>query len=88
MDGLDIAFKLRRKGVRQTDIARALGVAPSTVGNVIHGRITSHMVASHIAGLLGLELRDLWPAKYCYRPRGSGTRKTSAVPTDVKRDTV
>ncbi len=88
MDGLDIAFNLRRRGVRQTAIARELGVTPSTVGNVIHGRATSHMVASHIAELLGLELSELWPSKYCYRPRRLSAHQAQAgdLKGDAKRD--
>jgi DNA-binding NarL/FixJ family response regulator len=46
MDALEIVYRLKRPGVSQADIARNLGVSGSTVGNVIHDRITSFEVAS------------------------------------------
>ena len=53
MDGLEIVYRLKRQGLCQADIARTLGVSASVVGNVIHDRITSFGVASHVAALLG-----------------------------------
>lgn len=69
MDHVEISYRLRRLGQTQADIARNLGVSPGVVSNVIHGRITSFTVASHIAALIGQEVTELWPAKYVFRPR-------------------
>lgn len=88
MDGIDIAYRLKRLGVSQSDIARELGVSASVVGNVIHGRISSFEVASHVAALLGLAPTDLWPQRYSFRPRGRSPRRRgeptegAAMPTD------
>jgi lambda repressor-like predicted transcriptional regulator len=75
MDGIDIAYRLKRLGVSQSDIARDLGVSASVVGNVIHGRISSFEVASRVAALLGMVPTDLWPQRYSFRPRGRSTRR-------------
>ena len=75
MDGLEIVYRLKRLGTCQADIARALGVSASVVGNVIHGRITSFEVASHIAALLGSSAAELWPQRYTFKPRGRSPRR-------------
>lgn len=71
MDAIDIIYRLRRLGKTQSQIARDLGVSGGVVGNVIHDRITAHAVASHIAGLLGCTVADLWPNRYIFKPRGT-----------------
>lgn len=81
MDGLEIVYRLKRLGTCQADIARALGVSASVVGNVIHGRITSFEVASHIAALLGSSAAELWPQRYTFKPRGRSPRRRGDVPT-------
>ncbi len=70
MDGLEITYRLKRRGWSQVAIAKALGVSPSVVGNVIHGRISSYQVASHVASLLGAGVTELWPQRYVFKPRG------------------
>ncbi|WP_416221521.1 helix-turn-helix domain-containing protein [Rhodoferax sp.] len=50
-------------------MARELGVQGGVVSNVIHGRITAHGVALHIAELLGQTVQDLWPDRYVFKPR-------------------
>ncbi len=75
MDALEIVYRLKRLGVSQADIARNLGVSGSTVGNVIHDRITSFEVASHVAALLGSSAGDLWPQRYTFKPRGRSPRR-------------
>lgn len=75
MDGIDIAYRLKRLGVSQSDIARDLGVSASVVGNVIHGRISSFEVACHVGKLLGLPPSELWPQRYTFRPRGRSPRR-------------
>ncbi|MGN7875917.1 helix-turn-helix domain-containing protein [Roseateles sp. 22389] len=88
MDGIDIAYRLKRLGVSQSDIARDLGVSASAVGNVIHDRSSSFEVANHVARLLGTTPGELWPQRYTFRPRGRATRRQedavggNAVPVD------
>jgi len=75
MDAVDITYQLKRLGYSQADIARALGVSPGTVGNVIHSRVTAFEVASHVAALLGQSPADLWPSRYRFRPRGRSPKR-------------
>lgn len=75
MDGIDIVYRLRRLGISQADIARNVGVSASVVGNVIHDRITSFGIASHVATLLGSSAGDLWPQRYTFKPRGRSPRR-------------
>ncbi|WP_446719572.1 helix-turn-helix domain-containing protein [Hydrogenophaga sp. OTU3427] len=88
MDGIDIAYRLKRLGLSQSDIARDLGVSASVVGNVIHGRISSFQVACHVANLLGMPPSELWPQRYTFRPRGRSPRRRgeatggTSMPTD------
>ena len=84
MDGLEIVYRLKRLGMCQADIARALGVSASVVGNVIHDRITSFGVASHVATLLGSSAAELWPQRYTFKPRGRSPRRRAQpfTPTD------
>ena len=63
-------YRLRRLGKTQADIARDLGVSGGVVNGVIHDRTTAHAVASHIAGLLGCTVQQLWPERYVFKPRG------------------
>lgn len=75
MDALDISYRLKRLGKTQTQIARDLGVRQGVVSNVIHDRVTAHGVASYIAELLGMQVDELWPARYCFKPRGPATKR-------------
>lgn len=77
LDGLDICYRLRRAGIKQSDIARELKVSPAAVGNVIHGRKTAFAIAAHVAGLLGTQPEKLWPHRYRFQPRGPSPRRTN-----------
>ena len=72
MDALDISYRLKRLGKTQSEIARQ-----GVVSNVIHDRATAHGVASYIAGLLGMRIEELWPDRYCFKPRAPTRRKRS-----------
>lgn len=80
MDAIDISYQLRRIGKSQAQIARDLGVSQSVVGNVINNRITSHGVATYIAGLLESKVEDLWPGRYAFKPRGPARNRRSVAP--------
>ena len=75
MDALEISYRLKRLGKTQSAIARDLGVRQGVVSNVIHDRATAHGVASYIAELLGMQAEELWPDRYCFKPRAQ-TRRT------------
>lgn len=78
MDALDISYRLKRLGKTQTQIAHDLGVRQGVVSNVIHDRVTAHGVATYIAELLGMRVDELWPARYCFKPRGPATKRRKA----------
>jgi lambda repressor-like predicted transcriptional regulator len=71
MDTIEIIYRLHRLGKSQAQIARDLAISGGVVNNVIHGRITAHAVASHIAAMLGQTVEELWPARYTFKPRKS-----------------
>ena len=52
---------LALKGVKQADIARLLGVAPTHVSDVIYGRRRSVRVERAIAEALGRQVEELFP---------------------------
>ena len=72
---MEIAYRLRRLGIKQIDIARELGVSPSAVAAVIHGKKTAYAVAASVAGKLSTSPEDLWPNRYCFRPRGPSPQR-------------
>ena len=86
MDALEIIYRLRRLGKNQAQLARELGVSGGVVSNVIHNRITAHAVASHIAGLLGCKVEDLWPKRYIFKPRGSVFNRCLLAPSDIEKE--
>ncbi len=67
MDAIEIIYLLHRLGKSQAQLARELGVSGGVVNNVIHNRITAYAVASHIAGLLGNEVEEVWPDRYVFK---------------------
>jgi lambda repressor-like predicted transcriptional regulator len=57
----EIKTALKSRGLRQSDIARQLGVSPVQFWQVVHGHRTSARVEEHIARLLGVPRKDIWP---------------------------
>lgn len=87
MDALDINYRLRRLGTSQAQIARELGVTQSVVGNVVNNRITAYDIASHIAHLLGMQVEELWPERYRFKPRGPApNRRGKPLQNDGTRE--
>ena len=86
MDALDISYRLKRLGKTQVQIARDLGIRQGVVSNVIHDRVTAHGVATYIAELLGMRVDELWPTRYCFKPRGpaSNRRQSGEEPAGVE----
>ena len=50
-------------GIRQSDIARRVGVAQTHVSDVIHGRRRSRRVEAAIADALGRRVEDVFPPR-------------------------
>ena len=71
MESIYIIHELRKRGKSQSQLARDLGISVSVVNNVIHRKVTSHTVANHIAMLIGMEMNEIWPEKYVYKPRNT-----------------
>lgn len=76
IDAVEICYRLRRLGKSQAQIARDLDVSSGVVNNVIHNRITAYEVAEYIAGLLGYQVRELWPDRYAFKPRGPSLNRS------------
>lgn len=64
MEPKDILVAMLRSGVRQTDIARDLGVRKQTVNMVLHGRVVSHRIRKAISEAIDIDLKRLWPSTY------------------------
>ena len=61
MTAREIIAALMLRGVRQTEIAKRLGVSKSMVHHVIYGRSTSRRVQCYIARLIGEDVDLVWP---------------------------
>lgn len=70
LSALEINYALNKCGVNQATIARLLSVSPSTVSSVIHGKVSSFVVAKFIAEKLNTSVDHLWPDRYVFKPRG------------------
>jgi lambda repressor-like predicted transcriptional regulator len=57
-----IKAAMRMKGVTPSALADEMGLACSTVSQVISGRTTSSRVAQRIAEVTGIPVRTLFPA--------------------------
>lgn len=63
----DIKAALRKRGSSQASIARELGVAITSVHNVIHGACKSNRIAGAISRIVGVDRAELWPGRYATR---------------------
>ena len=86
MDPIDIAYRLKKLGKTQNQIANELGIRQGVVSNVIHDRVTAHKVASYIAELLGMQIEELWPDRYCFKPRKSSANRIDLGPKPLMRE--
>lgn len=59
----EIKAAMRMRGVTPTALADELGVANSSVSQVISGRATSARIANRIAQVIGKPLDVIWPPK-------------------------
>jgi Ner family transcriptional regulator len=63
----DIKAALRKRGSSQAILARELGVAITSVHNVIHGACKSERIAKAISEVVGVDRALLWPSRYVSR---------------------
>lgn len=59
----EIKARIRSRGTNMSQIAKTLGVAPSTVQAVVCGRSFSLKIAQEIASVLGVTVPEIWPDK-------------------------
>ncbi|MCW5320565.1 helix-turn-helix domain-containing protein [Verminephrobacter aporrectodeae subsp. tuberculatae] len=59
----EIKASMRMKGITPTALADELGVANSSVSQVISGRATSARIAGRIAQIIGKPVPVIWPPK-------------------------
>ena len=69
-----IKAAMRMKGVTPTALADELGVANSTMSQVISGRCVSARIRQRIAQVIGIPVDKLWPP--AERPTLRRTRQT------------
>jgi transcriptional regulator with XRE-family HTH domain len=86
MNKHEIRYRLALLGIKQSDIARQLGVPASTVSMVFAGTARSADVEELAAQLLGVTLHQMFPNWYApnnrrirRRPENAGTRLASAL---------
>jgi lambda repressor-like predicted transcriptional regulator len=60
----EIKIALIQRGVSQAEIARKLGVAKSSVNQVIDGRAVSHRIRTAVAEAIGIDIARIWPGTY------------------------
>lgn len=63
----NIKAALSLRGRSLSDIARKLGVAPTTISIVSRGIRRSRRIEEAIAGELGMQAGQLWPDRYPVR---------------------
>lgn len=61
MTAREIVAALTLRGMRQTEIAKRLGVSKTMVNHVIYGRSTSRRIKCYIARLIGEDVDMVWP---------------------------
>lgn len=74
MHPADIQAALKKRHVRQVDIATQQGVTQATVSDVIKGRTRSARLQRAISRACGLPLSQLWPTA---RPPRAHHRKSA-----------
>ena len=83
MSPQEIRVAMLRAGVRQSALARALCVSPSTIIRVIEGSTVSDRIRRSIACAINMDVKDIWPSTYIYgEPRKQG--RPFCSPKDVQ----
>ena len=61
MNGYEIVYRLKQRGIKVKSIATQLGVSGPAVSQVIHGKYSSSRVSQAIADAIGLPLEEVFP---------------------------
>jgi len=84
----EIVIALRRKKIRQCQVARKLGVSDSAVRRVIYGFSVSHRIRLALAEATGIAVEQIWPSSYIYGPapheRGIITGRKGVLKKTIK----
>lgn len=72
-----IKAEIRMKGTTPSAIADQMQRSRMAVSNVIHSRMTSRRIATHIAKVIGKDLNAIWPGRYLQPTRTRGLRKAA-----------
>lgn len=62
--GIKIEYELRKAGYRQIDVVKTSGRSASMVNQVIHNSVVSDPVRRHIAELIDVDVKMIWPEYY------------------------
>lgn len=81
----EIKAAIRMKGTTPSVIAEELGLSPTTVSQVIHGRGVSSRIANRISELLGLPVAHIWPAARPSLLRRTKTKNDQMAPQSERR---
>lgn len=77
MTPLEIQFELKKRGVKQKEIARRLGISENTVSRVINQQLISDRVMKEVAKAIGWDHRAVFP-RYYYAPAKRSTSKVAS----------
>ena len=76
MEPIEIKIKMLRLGLKQTQIAKKVGVTRRAIGMTIDGHSASHRLRVAIAEAIGIDIKEIWPSVYTTGgPRGKGRPK-------------
>ena len=66
MNGYEIIYNLKKRGIKVKDIAAQLDVTGPAVSHVIHGKYASRRISQAVAGAIKMPLEEVFP-KYANR---------------------
>lgn len=64
MEPIDIQYELKKRGIMQKDVARALGVSDNVISRVINKQIVSDRIMRAVAKAIGRNHRKVFPEYY------------------------
>jgi len=77
MTPLEIQFELKKRGVKQKEIARRLGISENTVSRVINKQLISDRVMREVAKAINWDHRAIFPEYYFAPPKRSTSKVAS-----------
>ena len=64
MEPIDIQYELKKRGIMQKDIARAVGVSDNVISKVVNKHMVSDRVMRAVAKAIGRNHRKVFPEYY------------------------